>query len=108
MGKATKTPPRASYEAGNATDGGPAIIDGSNGKPLPTPRRPRHIRLRSIDDCRAEAEKVYRDMRAGRIEPQAGTRLVYVLSQIVGMIEVGEIEARLDRLEQSQLLEEQP
>jgi hypothetical protein len=47
-------------------------------------------------------------MRAGRIEPQAGTRLVYVLSQIVGMIEVGEIEARLDRLEQSQLLEEQP
>jgi hypothetical protein len=101
MGKPTKPRQRAAIE----TDSGPALIDGKSGKPLPTPR-PRHIRLRSINDCRAEAEKVYRDMRSEKIEPQAGTRLVYVLSQIVGMIEAGEFEERLTALEQSRLLEE--
>lgn len=101
MGKSAKTHPSPSLGAGNATEHEPATIDGASGKPLPTHRRPRHIRLRTVDDCRAEAEKVYRDMRARRIEPQEGTRLVYVLSQIVGMIETADIERRLELLEGS-------
>ena len=43
--------------------------------------------------------RVYRDMRAGRIESQDGTRLTYVLSQIGKLIESGENEKRLEALE---------
>ncbi|HET7098414.1 MAG TPA: hypothetical protein VFJ68_13575 [Casimicrobiaceae bacterium] len=43
--------------------------------------------------------RVYRDMRAGRIESQDGTRLAYVLSQIGKLIEAGEIEKRLEAVE---------
>jgi hypothetical protein len=76
----------------------PLTLDSAGG--LPTPHRPRHIKLRTIDDCRREAEKVHRDMRNGRIEPQTGTRLAYVLSQIAEMIEAHELEQRLAVLEE--------
>lgn len=92
-----------SYEPGNATGRPPVTIDGKSGRPLPTPRkRVKHIRLRSVDDCRREAEKIYRDTRSGRLVPQEATRMVYILSQIVGMIELADIEKRLDALEQQQ------
>jgi hypothetical protein len=63
---------------------------------LPTPPR---IDLKTIDDVRVEAARVYRDMRAGRIEASIGTRLVYVLSVIGKLIEAGEIEKRMEAVE---------
>ena len=42
---------------------------------LPTPSR---IDLKTIDDVRVEMAKVYRDMRAGRLETADGTKLAYV------------------------------
>ncbi len=45
-------------------------------------------------------------MRAGTIEPQEGTRLVYVLWQITSMITAGELEARIAALEE--LSDEKP
>lgn len=62
----------------------------------PTPHR---IDLKTIDDVRVEMARVYRDARAGRIEAQQGTRLVYMLSQIGKLIESAEIEKRLEALE---------
>jgi hypothetical protein len=43
--------------------------------------------------------KVYRDMKLQRIPTSDGTRLVYVLAQIGKMIELYEIEKRIDKLE---------
>ena len=63
---------------------------------LPTPPR---IDLKTIDDVRVEAARVYRDMRAGRIETQHGTRLVYVLGVIGKLIESGDLEKRLEAVE---------
>jgi hypothetical protein len=38
-------------------------------------------------------------MRAGRIETQHGTRLVYVLGVIGKLIEAGDVEKRLEAVE---------
>jgi hypothetical protein len=63
---------------------------------LPTPPR---IDLKTIDDVRVEMARVYRDMRARRIETQEGTRFSYVLAQIGKLIVSGELEKRLEAVE---------
>lgn len=72
------------------------ILDSDVIEVKPTPS----IHLKSIDDVRLEMAKVYRDMKLQRIATSDGTRLVYVLGQIGKMIELHEIEKRLEVLEQ--------
>ena len=57
------------------------------------------IHLKTIDDVRLEMAKVYRDMKLQKIPTHDGTRLVYVLAQIGKMIEVHDLEKRLNVLE---------
>ena len=64
---------------------------------LPTPAR--RIDLKTIRQARREMSAVYRDVRCGRLESSEGTRLVYMLGQIARLIELGDLERRLDRLE---------
>jgi len=73
----------------------PEDIDSSTLTVLPTPT----IHLKTIDDVRLEMAKVYRDMKFKKIAANDGTRLVYVLGQIGRMIELHDIEMRLDVLE---------
>lgn len=61
----------------------------------PTPS----IHLKTIDDVRLEMAKIYRDMKLIKIATQDGTRLVYVLAQIGKMIELHDIEKRVNELE---------
>lgn len=79
-----------------ATESPPATVDGTTGKLDPTPRE---IHLKSVDNVRLEMAKVYRDMRRGVVDTGDGTKLVYVLAQIGKMIELHDLEARLDLLE---------
>ena len=72
-------------------------IDSSNHELLATPSR---IDLKHIDDVRLEMAKVYRDMKQQKIPAQDGTRLVYVLTQIGKMIELHDIEKRVNRIEE--------
>lgn len=74
----------------------PESLDLQPAAVLPTPSR---IDLKTIDDVRVEMARVYRDMRGGRIDPQDGTRMAYVLSQIGKLIASGELEKRLEALE---------
>lgn len=74
----------------------PTTLDGESGKVLPTPPT---IHLKSINDVRLEMAKVYREMRNNSIEAQQGTRLVYVLSAIGKLIELHEIELRIQAIE---------
>ena len=74
----------------------PITVDGTTGKLDPTPRE---IHLKSVDNVRLEMAKVYRDMRRGMVDTGDGTKLVYVLAQIGKMIELHDLEARLDLLE---------
>jgi hypothetical protein len=72
-----------------------AVIDGGSGNV----ERIAKINLSSLDDVRLEMSKVYRDMRAKRIDPQDGTRLVYVLSQLAKLHEITQVARRLETLE---------
>lgn len=66
----------------------------------PTPRRDR-VRLHTIDDIRLELGKVYNDMRDGSLDPGDGTKLAYVLGQMVRIFETRELEQRTEALERA-------
>lgn len=74
----------------------PVIYEGQVLSALPTPQ----IKLATIEDCRREMARVYRDARIARIDTSEASRLVYMLSQIGKLIETGQLELRLTELEQ--------
>lgn len=74
----------------------PVIIEGQVLQALPTPQ----IKLATIEDCRREMARVYRDARTARINTSEASRMVYMLSQIGKLIETGQLEQRLTKLEQ--------
>jgi hypothetical protein len=61
---------------------------------------PPKIDLRNVAAIRREMGAVYRDMRAGKIESQDGTRLIYALTAIRQAYEAEVMESRLEALEQ--------
>ena len=65
----------------------------------PTPR----INLSTSEDIRREMAKVYRETRCNKILPTNGTKLVYMLINILKAYETTEIEKRLTDLELSHL-----
>jgi predicted nucleic acid-binding protein len=65
----------------------------------PTPR----INLSTSDDIRREMARVYRETRFNKILPNNGTKLVYMLINILKAYEVTEIEKRLVDLEKAHL-----
>ena len=65
----------------------------------PTPR----INLSTSEDIRREMAKVYRETRSNKIIPSNGTKLVYMLINILKAYEVTEIEKRLTELELADL-----
>ena len=81
-------------ENGGAKGG--LTIDGTTQTILPPPPK---IDLATPLDVRREMAKVYRDAKAGKIDTQDGSRLIYMLSQVGKMIELHEVETRLAALE---------
>jgi hypothetical protein len=65
----------------------------------PTPR----INLSTSEDIRREMAKVYRETRCNKILHTNGTKLVYMLINILKAYEVTEIEKRLTDLELAHL-----
>jgi len=61
----------------------------------PLPR----INLSTSDDIRREMARVYRETRFNKILPNNGTKLVYILTNILRAYESTEIEKRLAELE---------
>jgi predicted nucleic acid-binding protein len=65
----------------------------------PLPR----INLSTSEDIRREMAKVYRETRFNKILPNSGSKLVYMLINILKAYEVTEIEKRLVDLEKAHL-----
>jgi hypothetical protein len=61
----------------------------------PTPR----INLSTSEDIRREMAKVYRETRSNKILPSNGTKLIYILTNILKACELTQIEKRLSELE---------
>jgi len=62
---------------------------------------PPKIDLRDAHAIRRELAAVYRDMRAGSIESQDGTRLAYVLDMIRKAFETAVMQDRIEALERT-------
>lgn len=60
---------------------------------------PPKIDLRDAHAIRRELAAVYRDMRAGRIETQDGTRLAFVLDRLLKAYEASLLQDRIELLE---------
>ena len=63
---------------------------------VPTPSK---IPLQSLEDVRREAARVYREARAGRLDTSEASKLSFMLQGIGKMIEAGQIERRIEALE---------
>ncbi len=61
------------------------------------------INLSTSEDIRREMAKVYRETRCNKILPSNGTKLIYMLINILKAYEVTEIEKRLADLELAHL-----
>lgn len=66
---------------------------------LSTPERDRRLPLKTAQHVRSELARVYRSMKHGDIDPSIGTKLTYVLVALGKMIEVGDLEKRIEALE---------
>ncbi len=64
---------------------------------------PPRINLATSEDIRREMAKVYRETRCNKILPSNGTKLVYMLINILKAYEMTEIEKRLTDLELANL-----
>jgi hypothetical protein len=62
---------------------------------------PTKINLHNAEAIRRELGSVYRDMRAGRIDPQYGARLAYVLDMIRKSYESEVLQKRIELLERT-------
>ena len=61
------------------------------------------INLSTSEDIRREMARVYRETRFNKILPNNGTKLVYMLTNILKAYEASEIEKRLVELEKANL-----
>ncbi len=74
------------------------VHEGQLLRAVPTPQ----LKLATIEDCRREMAKVYRDAKTGKTETADASRLVYMLTAIAKLIETGQLEQRLAALEGKQ------
>ena len=82
----------------------PVIIDQDSGEveTLPAAKRCR-AKLDTVVGVRQEQALIYREARTGKLETSDLTKLMYCLNIIRQTIESGEIEVRLDALENGDL-----
>lgn len=74
----------------------PKTIEINGGNNFATPYR---INLSSSEKIRVEMSRVYREARMGLIPISNATKLVFMLTQIIKVYELCEIEQRLMNLE---------
>ncbi len=73
----------------------PAIHEGQLLVAVPTPQ----LKLATVDDCRREMARVYREAKTAKLDMADASRLVYMLTSIAKMIELGQLEQRITELE---------
>jgi hypothetical protein len=76
-----------------------ATIDGTTGKLIPLPARPRMLRLATVKEVWLELARLYRDARAGKIGPVDAAKYAFLLDRIRVCIVDHELEARVEKPE---------
>jgi hypothetical protein len=71
-------------------------VEGQTFCVLPTPRR---IDLKSLEQVRFEMARVYRAVDRGDYDSGEGSRRVFMLAQIGKLVELSDLEKRVEKLE---------
>ncbi len=82
----------------------PVEIDGRTGEVHELPPQPGkryRAKLDTLNDVRREMSRVYREARTGTIETAEGSKLVWMLEKIGKVIEISDLESRIEKLEQA-------
>lgn len=69
----------------------PVALEGQLLRAVPTPQ----IKLASIEDCRREMARIYRETKANKRDTADASRMIFMLSQIAKMIEIEPIKQPL-------------
>jgi Tfp pilus assembly pilus retraction ATPase PilT len=69
------------------------------GGDTPTPSE-RRVRLETVDQVRVEMARVYREVRQGKLPPDIGSKLFYMLGVLAKTTEVVTVERRLREIEE--------
>ena len=80
----------------NAADVSPQAPDRSNVRALTTPPT---IHLKTMHDVRLEMAKIYREVRRGKLNPQDGSKMTFMLSSIGKVIESSVLDVRAEAIE---------
>ena len=98
-----------SLMAKNSTSNGakrrtpPVTIDEATGLPVPMVPPRQRTPLKRLEDVKRELGRVYRAMKSGAIPHEDGTKRAFVLGQLGKVIEMADLERRLDALEKQQM-----
>ena len=79
-----------------------ATIDGTTGKLIPLPQRPRVLRLATVKEVRLELARLYREARTGKVAAADAAKFAFLLDRIRVCIVDHELEARVGLLEEYQ------
>jgi hypothetical protein len=80
----------------------PCEIDGVTGEVTElSPQKTQRYRckLDTMQDVKREMAKVYRESRSELIDPVTGTKLIWMLQSVARVIEVSDLEKRIEILE---------
>lgn len=80
----------------------PQTIDAATGKAEATPPARRRVDLSTLRDVRIELAHLYRLVDGGEIESADGSRRAYMLRTIADIIELAELERRIEAMEARQ------
>ena len=92
-----KSSPKARKLAGKGNATLPQLHDGEGGLPAPLPLY--KCRLATVRQVRLELARLYRGLMGGQIPPELAGRGGFLLATLGRLIEVGEIEKRVEQLE---------
>lgn len=84
--------------ARKSNPGLPVTIEGQAIRVLPTPRR---VDLKTLEQVRFEMARVYRAVDRGDYDSGEGSRRVFMLAQIGKLVELTDLERRVETLEGS-------
>ena len=76
----------------------PVTLDGATLSLVPTPER-RKAQLNCIEGVRREMARIYREAEVGKRDTAEASKLTFMLGQIGKILELTQIERRLDALE---------
>ena len=68
---------------------------------------PRRFSLATVKGCRSELASLYRLARAGQIDLSEACKYAYLVTSIAKLIEIGDLEQRLNKLEKLEAIDEQ-